>query len=133
MKKHILGLIVATAVFAIAVYIAPVRFIEEGVGSGTAGAGSFCSFAVYSTSHMSRLSYWTCTFDDEQVAKAHFENIRSKQNLVAAGSHRLLVKYDNEFATYYCSTRLYEDLVSEVCSPSIHSISAFEEQTLINQ
>lgn len=87
MKKHILGLLVSTTVFAIAVYVALVRFIEEGVGSGTAGAGSFCSIAFYSTSQMSRLSYWTCTFNDEPGAKARFENIKSEQTLVVTESN----------------------------------------------
>ena len=132
MRKQILGLIVAVITFLFAFYFAPIRFSREGVGSGTVGAGSFCSFSIYSSSHFSNLTYWTCTFEDEGSAEAYFETVKSKQHIQSAETKHILVKYDNEFGTYYCSTRLDEDSVDDVCSPSVDVITEFETQSSTN-
>lgn len=116
--------------FAVGIWFAPIRFISQGVGSGSVGPGSFCSFSVYFSSKFERVSFWSCSFNDNSAESQFMERVKTSDKIISSNAERILVEYDSPVHEY-CSYWNDVDRVLSICSTSLRHVNEFERQFIV--
>lgn len=128
MKRHVIGIAFFIGTILLGFGVAPIRFIREGVGSGTVGGESFCSYSVYSSTQFGRVSSWSCGFEDSLNAEKYFKAVESKSEIISTGVNQILVKNKTVEANYFCRMYVEKNLVLDICSDSLKHLTEFEKQ-----
>jgi len=129
MKRIFLGLCILICTFSVGFVWAPLRFINEGVGSAFAGSGSFCSFGMYSSTQFERVESWSCSFEDYATEQQYLTEVKSQGKVISDDNEQILVQISAP-ESGYCSNRINEDIVASVCSKSLRHVVEFERQYL---
>ena len=122
------GIGLALVTFFVGVVVAPIRFTRHGVGSGTAGDGSFCSIGSFKSTWLEHVTFWSCAFENPKSAEEHFNKLESESTVISAGESRLLTEHNFPEGQYYCLSTLDNRSVLQICAESQRLIHAFERQ-----
>ena len=122
------GIGLALVTFLVGVAVAPTRFTSRGVGSGTAGNGSFCSIGLYSSTWFERVGFWSCSFDNEVLAEEQFNKCKAESAVISAEETRILTEHNFPEVHYYCLSLLDNRSVLQICAESQSLIREFERQ-----
>ena len=122
------GIGLALITFLAGVTLAPIQFTNRGVGSGTAGDGSFCSVGSYWSTWFEHVTFWSCAFDNPKLAEENFNKTKSESTVISVGESRLLTQHNFPEVRYYCLSILDNRSVLQICAGSQSLIHEFERQ-----
>jgi hypothetical protein len=133
MKRHAAAFPIAIATFFCSFYLSPIQFTGVGVGSGAliSKYDNFCSFGVYRSTYFQMVSTWSCSFDDEESAAAHYGSSIEEpfmRSVISEGANRHLLMIDGPEGMAYCIFWLEGHKSGQICSFDLDHVIAFEDQ-----
>jgi hypothetical protein len=130
MKRHLLRIGLFILTFAVGFLFAPIRFISLGVGSGSVGPESHCSFSLYYSTHFEQVSSWSCSFDSSISQNQFINRIKADGSLVSSNAKGMLLEHDVP-EHGYCSYWIDQNGTRSICSRSLRHVTALERQFIV--
>src|SRR5436190_454906 len=94
MKRHLLGLCFFLISLVGGFVASPIRFSETGRGHGsTADLQTPCYVVAFRSTWLQDVTFWSCTFDDEQRAYDDWRFAGTKYSIISESEGRYLTRY----------------------------------------